>query len=182
MSHNQIEIMRLSRTIILLPILIGAFVSAIVISQDYNKRVLSLNEKSSNNRAEKEGPPPVVKAEQEKEKEPEELRIENVKKVFLRTPGSYSLLYEDPSTKELTESGDVRYIPFIESNKSHWSGVKVIVKVYNDTEGDGYAVVRFHNKYWFTVDIHTKLENITGADYKYRSGKHTKTGTTREVE
>lgn len=125
----------------------------------------------------------------EVQSEPYELvKIENVKKVFVHTPGLYTILYEDSDTKELTHSNylNVDYYAIqkkMKEDDASWYSVRVDLKMFNDAEpGKGWMVIWYHNHLLYKVEIHTSIDSVTGGDFSYKSGKHNRTGTTRAIE
>ena len=186
MSHNKTEIMKIRSILKTTALIITCiFVSSCNEEQSNTERSLEKPKVESGSDVKNKESIPPVEAETAKEEKPEEFRIENVKKVFVHTPGGYSVLYENRYSKELVNSGHISDIDFIRSRASSWTGARVITKIYNDIDGEsGYVVIRFYNSNYFEADIHISVRDITGGDFKYRTSSKgsSKTGTTRVVE
>lgn len=190
MSHNQIEIMKLKSIL-----KTAALTITCLITSSCNERQLNTGcsfEKSKTapaSKVESEEPATPVKAEPIEEYKPREYRIENVKKVFIHTPGSYySVLYENRYSKKLINSGDLRNHPFL-SGTEKFLGMSMrpslIFDLFNDIEeGPGYVLMRECGTDMYIIEIHTHIENIGGGDFKYRTNSKgsSKIGTTRAVE
>ncbi len=113
--------------------------------------------------------------------EPEKLTIKDVQKVFVHTPGSYSVMFTNPEAPgTLLHSGQLAEIKFI-AQKQGWNmhSVQKVTTIYTDASpGKMWVEVRAYNAYYFKIDIHLTLDEISGGGFDYKVGKSSRDGST----
>ena len=110
-------------------------------------------------------------------------RIEHLKKVFLHTPGEYSIMYQGSNSNNELILTKVRDLPYIAERSAHSDLVKIPTRILNDAPaGEMYLTIEFYNPYYFQVNIHVDTPDaVTGSQFQYREGKFEKTGYTDDI-